>query len=294
MPSPVPAYFNLNALSTNDVLYAGNLTFQVSPPQPAYYFGAVSVGSSTSVPKAVYGAGYMPAHMLGAGTGEQFRPRLRPGPGRVPTQGGCLVEVTSFLHDGASWTDKAPHIDPSVRSLAIYLNDMSEDQQRQELLALAPHLNQARDGLDFQTRAAVWLRTGAHALKARAGGGAAGTLLEELPQAMAAFTHYPTGAWIAQVRHEAASTASQPWSQLLRTLADAMEHYLAGNFAVAFDVIAPLVGGSTGALGMRGVEVLRMLLEGYTQAAGVTARTLADVPAQQWERMHRVMFGLAA
>lgn len=69
-----------------------------------------------------------------------FMPRLRKGAGRTPQDGGCLVQVASYLNDGVSWTDRTPCVHPMLRHVAIGVNDSVGEDARQGLLKFAPRL----------------------------------------------------------------------------------------------------------------------------------------------------------
>lgn len=89
-------------------------------------------------------------------------PMLRRGIGRSPAEGGCLVQVASYLHDGRSWTDQTPCVHPVLRQLAIVVNDAVSDEARPLLAPLAADLvdtgpgPQGVDGKVISARLAVW------------------------------------------------------------------------------------------------------------------------------------------
>ncbi len=214
------------------------------------------------------------------------------------------MEVASFLHD-ESWTDRAGHIDPWMRGLAIGLNDRLPDEVRQGLLAFAPRLNQAMASLPERERAGAWLRVAVRALQAwlvhkRLGCAA----VDELAESMQQFVENP-------------STLGYPYQLLVETvergwhkgfeehasrLAQAMAAYEEGAYAGACEKAGLLVWNALsiqaiGAVPLAGpwqLDTFAELLDVYEGAAGLGSPTLADVPAASWERMHRAMFALAA
>ncbi len=67
-------------------------------------------------------------------------PLLQQGAGESPEDGGCLIQVASYLHDGQSWTDSTPCVHPILRSAAIRVNDYVSDAYRPLLAPLAADL----------------------------------------------------------------------------------------------------------------------------------------------------------
>lgn len=99
-------------------------------------------------------------------------PMLRRGIGRSPVDGGCLVQVSSYLHDGRSWTDDTTCVHPVLRQLAIHVNDAVSDDMRPLLAPLAADLvgtgpgPQGIDGEVASVRLAVWaVRRVAHLVR---------------------------------------------------------------------------------------------------------------------------------
>ena len=99
-------------------------------------------------------------------------PMLRRGIGRTPVEGGCLIQVSSYLHDGRSWTDDTPCVHPVLRQLAIHVNDAVSDAMRPLLAPLAADLVgtgpglQGIDGVVASVRLAVWaVRRVAHLVR---------------------------------------------------------------------------------------------------------------------------------
>ncbi|NNG36920.1 hypothetical protein [Nakamurella aerolata] len=91
-----------------------------------------------------------------------FMPLLRKGIGKIPAEGGCLVQVASYLADGLSWTDQTPCVHPVLRSLAIAVNDRVSDAVRPTLAPLAVDLvgtgpgPKGVEGQQLSVRLAVW------------------------------------------------------------------------------------------------------------------------------------------
>ena len=89
-------------------------------------------------------------------------PMLRKGVGDTPADGGCLVQIASYLHDGRSWSDETPCVHPVLRRLAIYVNDAVSDEVRSLLAPLAADLvgtgpgPTGLDGKVLNVRLAVW------------------------------------------------------------------------------------------------------------------------------------------
>jgi hypothetical protein len=69
-----------------------------------------------------------------------YVPMLIKGKGATPEDGGCLVQIANWLADPTTWTDKALCVDPSLARLAIYANDIADDEHRRRLALLAPRL----------------------------------------------------------------------------------------------------------------------------------------------------------
>lgn len=86
-----------------------------------------------------------------------FMPKLRRGAGPTPKDGGCLVQVASYLYDGESWTDRTPCVHPMLREVAIGVNDSVSDHARQGLLEFAPRLIGTRnDDRALERRLVLW------------------------------------------------------------------------------------------------------------------------------------------
>lgn len=67
-------------------------------------------------------------------------PLLRAGVGPTPADGGCLVQVASWLRDGRSWTDEPPWLHPTLAGAAVGVNDNVPDGYRPVLGPLAADL----------------------------------------------------------------------------------------------------------------------------------------------------------
>ncbi|MPZ66777.1 MAG: hypothetical protein GEU83_15135 [Pseudonocardiaceae bacterium] len=90
-------------------------------------------------------------------------PLLRGGVGRNPEDGGCLVQLASYLSDGVSWTDRTPCVHPVLAEAAIAVNDRVEDYYRPVLAPLAAELvgtgtgqRPGKPGRVLNTRLALW------------------------------------------------------------------------------------------------------------------------------------------
>ena len=66
-------------------------------------------------------------------------PFLRRGSGLRPSEGGCIMQVVDWIHNG-TWTDSPRCVHLGLRTLAINVNDTVDDGERQRLLDLAPRL----------------------------------------------------------------------------------------------------------------------------------------------------------
>lgn len=66
-------------------------------------------------------------------------PYLRPGKGETPSEGGCIMQVTDWIHRHR-WSDTPVCVHPVLRDLAISANDNSGHENRQLLLDLIPRL----------------------------------------------------------------------------------------------------------------------------------------------------------
>ncbi len=66
-------------------------------------------------------------------------PWLRKGKGETPADGGCILQVISWM-DRHEWTDRPPCVHPVIANLAMFANDALPDGERQKLLDLAPRL----------------------------------------------------------------------------------------------------------------------------------------------------------
>lgn len=78
-------------------------------------------------------------------------PFLRRGAGKTPVEGGCIMQVISWIHDG-SWTDEPPCVHPVIRHLAIRVNDRLDDADRQALIDLGPRMSGTAGGDEALTR----------------------------------------------------------------------------------------------------------------------------------------------
>lgn len=91
-------------------------------------------------------------------------PFLRKGMGATPDQGGCILQVIDWIHRG-KWTDHPPCVLPVLGNAAIYANDVSDDEDRQKLLDLAPRLMNTRPDPTFMNNRVLSLRLGAFAAR---------------------------------------------------------------------------------------------------------------------------------
>ena len=67
-------------------------------------------------------------------------PFLKRGTGQTPRDGGCIMQVVSWIaHDG-EWTDCPRCVLQLFKDLSIEVNDSATDAERQRLLDLAPRL----------------------------------------------------------------------------------------------------------------------------------------------------------
>lgn len=66
-------------------------------------------------------------------------PFIRSGVGASPADGGCILQVVSWIHN-EGWTDDPPCVHPVIRRLAIVANDNLPDGERQKLLDLIPRM----------------------------------------------------------------------------------------------------------------------------------------------------------
>jgi len=66
-------------------------------------------------------------------------PHLIQGAGRTPKDGGCIMQVVDWVARNG-WTDSPPCVHPTLRALAIAVNDSVMDEQRQRLLDMIPRL----------------------------------------------------------------------------------------------------------------------------------------------------------
>ena len=66
-------------------------------------------------------------------------PFIRSGVGASPADGGCILQVVSWIHN-EGWTDDPPCVHPVIRRLAIAANDKLPDGERQKLLDLIPRM----------------------------------------------------------------------------------------------------------------------------------------------------------
>lgn len=83
-------------------------------------------------------------------------PQLRVGVGSSPTQGGCVIQVASYLWNG-EWRDDTPCVHPVLRRAAIIVNDSVADETRQKLYPLIPRLmGTASSNRILEVALAVW------------------------------------------------------------------------------------------------------------------------------------------
>jgi hypothetical protein len=66
-------------------------------------------------------------------------PGLRSGTGSTPADGGCVIQVASYLWN-KEWRDDTPCVHDVLRSVAIWVNDEVDDETRQKLYPLIPRL----------------------------------------------------------------------------------------------------------------------------------------------------------
>ena len=66
-------------------------------------------------------------------------PWLRKGVGNTPEDGGCIMQVVSWIST-MDWFDTPVCVHPTVRDWAIWMNDTVDDDQRQRLLRLIPKM----------------------------------------------------------------------------------------------------------------------------------------------------------
>lgn len=66
-------------------------------------------------------------------------PWLRSGVGNTPDEGGCVMQIVSWIHNHG-WTDDPVCVHQIIRGWAISANDKLPDDERQELLKLVPRL----------------------------------------------------------------------------------------------------------------------------------------------------------
>lgn len=71
---------------------------------------------------------------------EMAVPFLRSGKGGSPENGGCVMEVASWVVNPGEWTDNPECVHPVIRTLAIHVNDILLDDERQKLLDLIPRM----------------------------------------------------------------------------------------------------------------------------------------------------------
>ena len=72
-------------------------------------------------------------------TNDYSVPFIRSGAGRIPSEGGCVMQILSWIKDG-SWIDSHSCVHPAIRNLAIRANDSMEDAERQKLIDLIPRM----------------------------------------------------------------------------------------------------------------------------------------------------------
>src|SRR6266498_1105370 len=87
-------------------------------------------------------------------------PQLRMGTGRTPKDGGCVIQVASYLYNGA-WTDATPCVHPVLRITAIWVNDSVGAATRQKLYPLIPRLmdtaiDDAEEDRRVSAHLAIW------------------------------------------------------------------------------------------------------------------------------------------
>lgn len=84
-------------------------------------------------------------------------PNLIAGEGDSPENGGCLLQVASFIYDGESWTDHPKCVHPLLIELGIWVNDETTDDARPLLARSLPYLLETVD-LDVVPAAVALLR----------------------------------------------------------------------------------------------------------------------------------------
>lgn len=71
-------------------------------------------------------------------------PFIRKGVGHTPEEGGCIMQVISWIAEDGQWHDTPKCVFPLLRDAAIEVNDHASDEERQRLLDLAPRLINTR------------------------------------------------------------------------------------------------------------------------------------------------------
>lgn len=141
-------------------------------------------------------------------------PLLRGGTGDTPKDGGCLVQVASYLRDGRSWTDDPAWLHPTIAIAAMAVNDRVPDGWRPVLAPLAADLaglapcraQRVTVGLAvWAARRVLWTRPG---VKSRAG------VRAELAVALAAaeVMDHRAGEWAVQAIRSAPATGWAEWA----------------------------------------------------------------------------------
>lgn len=83
-------------------------------------------------------------------------PQLRAGIGATPRDGGCVIQVASYLWNG-EWRDDTPCVHPVLRAAAIRVNDAVNPKTRQKLYYLIPRLmGTASDDQALSVGLALW------------------------------------------------------------------------------------------------------------------------------------------
>jgi hypothetical protein len=82
-----------------------------------------------------------------------FMPELRHGTGKTPKDGGCLVQIASWIGKGR-WTDQWPDsgVENMLSQIAITTNDGMSDNQRQRLTVFAARLANTSDWMERLSR----------------------------------------------------------------------------------------------------------------------------------------------
>ena len=66
---------------------------------------------------------------------------------------GCFMNVAAYLNGDLKMSDKSPCVSPIIRNVAIFLNDMLNDEDRQRLIPLIPRAMETGMNSDAQIAA---------------------------------------------------------------------------------------------------------------------------------------------